>query len=75
MFSAATVSPPPATETSAPAFVSSAAFLAAAFVAVSKGAISKAPSGPFQISVFEASKTLQISSTAFGPPFPCLGPC
>jgi hypothetical protein len=53
LFSAATVSPPPATEISPPARVSSAALAAAALVAASKGSISKAPSGPFQISVLQ----------------------
>src|SRR5690606_8125011 len=41
--SAATVSPPPATDTSEPSFVSAAAVCASATVAVSKGGVSNAP--------------------------------
>src|SRR5436309_1021695 len=47
-FSAATVSPPPATETRLPSWVSAAAVRASATVAASNGGVSKAPSGPFQ---------------------------
>src|SRR3546814_16679355 len=43
--SAATVSPPPATEVSEPSRVSAAAVLASATVAVSKGGVSNAQSG------------------------------
>jgi hypothetical protein len=46
--SAATVSPPPATETRLPSWVSAAAVLASATVAASNGGVSNAPSGPFQ---------------------------
>src|SRR3546814_3022728 len=49
--SAATVSPPPATEVSPPSLVSAAAVFASATVALSKGAISNAPSGPFHTNV------------------------
>ena len=51
------MSPPPATETSLPWRVRSAAWRAVATVPWSKGAISKAPSGPFQ-------KTVRASLTA-----------
>ncbi len=53
-FRAETVSPPPATDTSLPSRVRRAATWAAAVVAASNGAISKAPSGPFQIRVLQA---------------------
>ena len=43
-----------------PALVSFAAACAAAFVAASKGSISNAPSGPFQINVFALAKTPSI---------------
>ena len=66
-FNAATVSPPPATDTSLPALVSRAATRAAAVVAASNGGISKAPSGPFQISVLHASNTPVSSATVAGP--------
>src|SRR3984893_7140188 len=54
-FSAATVSPPPATEISFLALVRSAACRAATMVPRSNGVISKAPSGPFQTSVAASS--------------------
>ena len=53
--SAATVSPPPATEISFPALVRSAACLAETMVPRSNGVISNAPSGPFQTSVAASS--------------------
>jgi len=49
--SAATVSPPPATDSSLPAAVCAATAWASATVPVSNGLISKAPSGPFQTRV------------------------
>jgi hypothetical protein len=49
--SAATVSPPPATETRLPSCVSAAAVLASATVAASNGGVSNAPSGPFHTRV------------------------
>src|SRR5205085_8167017 len=45
--SAATVSPPPATDTSELSFVSAAAVFASATVSASNGGSSNAPSGPF----------------------------
>ena len=49
-----------------PAVVSAAACLAAETVAVSKGAISKAPSGPFQTSVVARDIQALTASTVFG---------
>src|SRR6185369_11131326 len=66
-FSAATVSPPPATDTSDPSFVSAAAVCASATVAASKGGISNAPSGPFQTRVRQVLSTSASASTATGP--------
>src|SRR4029079_44789 len=66
-WSAATVSPPPATETSEPSFVSAAAVLASATVAVSKGGVSNAPSGPFQTKVRQVLSASASASTAAGP--------
>src|SRR5690606_37987402 len=65
--SAATVSPPPATETSEPSAVSAAAVRASATVAVSKGASSNAPSGPFHTRVRQVLSTSPSASTAAGP--------
>ena len=50
-----------------PAFVNLAAARAAALVAALNGSISNAPSGPFQISVLQPSKTLVSAATVFGP--------
>src|SRR5688500_3380636 len=49
--SAATVSPPPATDTRLPSWVSAAAVFASATVAWSNGGVSNAPSGPFHTRV------------------------
>ncbi len=49
--------PPPATETSLPALVASAAARASANVPSPNGAISKAPSGPFQSRVSQRDST------------------
>src|SRR3546814_11057979 len=65
--SAATVSPPPATEVSEPSRVSAAAVLASATVAVSKGGVSNAPSGPFHTKVRQFLSTSARASTAAGP--------
>ena len=65
--SAATVSPPPATDTSEPSLVSAAAVFASATVAASKGGVSNAPSGPFQTSVRQVLSTSASASTAAGP--------
>src|SRR4051794_12394357 len=65
--SAATVSPPPATDTSEPSLVSAAAVLASATVAVSNGGVSNAPSGPFQTKVRQVFNTSASASTAAGP--------
>src|SRR5579864_5168104 len=64
---AATVSPPPATDTSEPSFVNAAAILARATVAVSNGGTSKAPSGPFHTSVRQVLSTSARASMAAGP--------
>src|SRR4029079_1385492 len=66
-FSAATVSPPPATETSEPSLVSAAAVFASATVASSNGGVSKAPSGPFQTNVRQVFNASASASTAAGP--------
>src|SRR5438270_12798073 len=65
--SAATVSPPPATDTSDPSLVSAAAVFASATVAASNGGTSNAPSGPFQTSVRQVFSTSASASTAAGP--------
>src|SRR3954452_23827898 len=65
--SAATVSPPPATDTSEPSLVSAAAVLANATVAASNGGTSNAPSGPFHTSVRQVLSTSARASTAAGP--------
>src|SRR6476469_7694855 len=65
--SAATVSPPPATETSEPSLVSAAAVFARATVAASNGGTSNAPSGPFQTRVRQVLSTSASASTAAGP--------
>src|SRR5689334_16677949 len=67
MASAATVSPPPATDSKALALVSAAASFATATVARSNGGVSKAPSGPFQTSVLQRFISATIASTVFGP--------
>src|SRR3546814_11295041 len=54
--SAATVSPPPANEVSEPSRVSAAAVLASATVAVSKGGVSQAQSGPFHHKVSQEER-------------------
>src|SRR3954449_23931 len=64
---AATVSPPPATDTSEPSLVSAAAVFASATVAVSNGGISNAPSGPFHTRVRQVLSTSASASTAAGP--------
>src|SRR5206468_7980335 len=64
---AATVSPPPATETSDPSLVSAAAVLASATVAASNGIVSNAPNGPFQTKVRQVFSTSASASTAAGP--------
>src|SRR3954447_19335596 len=66
-FKAATVSPPPATESSEPSLVSAAAVLASATVAASNGGVSNAPSGPFHTSVRQVLSTSASASTAAGP--------
>ena len=66
-FNAATVSPPPATETSNPLVVSAAASFATATVAVSNGASSKAPSGPFHTSVFMLASFAAMAFAEAGP--------
>src|SRR4029079_8241936 len=62
--SAATVSPPPATETSEPSLVSAAAVFASATVAASNGGVSNAPSGPFHTRVRQVLRTSASASTA-----------
>src|SRR3546814_1262480 len=62
--SAATVSPPPATETSDPSLVSAAAVRASWTVAQSKGGVSKAPRGPFQPRVRQVFRTSASASIA-----------
>src|SRR5690349_5767055 len=66
-FSAATVSPPPATETSDPSLVNAAAMFASATVASSNGGVSNAPSGPFQTNVRQVLRASASASTAAGP--------
>src|SRR4051812_24099729 len=65
--SAATVSPPPATDTRDPSLVRAAAVFASATVAVSNGGVSNAPSGPFQTNVRQVLSTSARASTAAGP--------
>ena len=67
-FSAATVSPPPATATSLPALTRLAAALATATVAASKGGSSKAPNGPFQTSVFGLRPACSTTSATLSGP-------
>jgi hypothetical protein len=62
------VSPPPAIFSSAPTLVSCAATLAIVIVPVWNGAISKAPTGPFQTSVRAGNKQEpQRASLGFTP--------
>ena len=61
------MSPPPATEVSPPDLVSAAAVLASAIVAVSKGGVSNAPSGPFHTSVRQVLSASASASVAAGP--------
>ncbi len=61
------MSPPPATETSLPASVSSAAASAISIVASSNGSISKAPTGPFHSKVFDRASAEMTCSTLRGP--------
>src|SRR3954447_14512379 len=65
--SAATVSPPPATDTSEPSLVNAAAVFASATVAASKGGVSNAPSGPLHTRVRQVLSTSASASTAAGP--------
>ena len=67
LFSADTVSPPPATEIKSPFFVFSDANLAAWLVAWSNGFISKAPNGQFHKSVLALDIHFFILSTVNGP--------
>ena len=67
MPSAETVSPPPATLTSAPAVVWAATALATFMVAWSKGVNSNAPRGPFQISVSACSIISTTACALLGP--------
>src|SRR6185295_18482538 len=66
-FKAATVSPPPATDTSEPSLVSAAAVFASPTVAWSNGSVSNAPRGPFHTSVRQVLRTSASASTAVGP--------
>src|SRR6201999_1685118 len=66
-FKAATVSPPPATDTSLPALVRAAAYLAIATVAFSTHRTSNAPSGPFHTCVAASSTDASIRSGHWWP--------
>src|SRR5690606_15576110 len=66
-FSAATVSPSPATERKAPVRVKPATVRAIAGVPRSKGVVSKAPSGPFHTSVRAPARRSPMRVTVSGP--------